>query len=75
SLTRQTPVSTNIVAAQDSEVYLCSVSVLQNLLDEVPMLRTSLADALFHQAYLQYLEMLMSVCVFSYNFAPYSEAV
>lgn len=57
SLTRQTPVSTNIVAAQDSEVYLCSVSVLQNLLDEMPMLRTSLADALFHQAYLQYLDL------------------
>lgn len=54
---RQIPAETDIVAAKASDVYLCHVSVFKKIMMEEPMFRVALAEALFSQAWSQYLDM------------------
>ncbi|MBO5155916.1 MAG: Crp/Fnr family transcriptional regulator [Prevotella sp.] len=57
AMIKQTPAETDIVAAKASDVYLCHVSVFRKIMTEEPMLRVTLAEALFSQAWSQYLDM------------------
>ncbi|MCM1312773.1 MAG: Crp/Fnr family transcriptional regulator [Bacteroides sp.] len=46
-----------IVAATDTDVMLSPLAVIQQLFDKNPMLRQTLSEGLFEQAYTQYLDM------------------
>ncbi|WP_434475863.1 Crp/Fnr family transcriptional regulator, partial [Bacteroides acidifaciens] len=50
-------VKTNIIAATDAEVIQCSVTVLKHQLANSPELHRILAEGLFRQAYMRYLDL------------------
>lgn len=57
SIFRKEPSATNIIATTDTDVLVCSGDLLRRRLESFPGLRQDLADALFRQAYLQFLDL------------------
>jgi CRP-like cAMP-binding protein len=57
SATHQMPCLTNIIAATDAEVWVCSCEVLNRVFNEDTRLHQMIADSLFHQVYSLYLDM------------------
>lgn len=57
SIVNRQPVKTDIIAATDAEVMLCPATVLMSYFEESPAMRRKLTEALFDQAYTQYLDL------------------
>lgn len=57
SIVRDVPVKTDITAATDSKLLMCSVAVLKRLLEDDSGLRNLMAEGLFNQAYTQYIDL------------------
>lgn len=56
SIVGKSVVKTCVIAATDTDVMLSPLSVMQRLLDEKPILRQTLSEGLFEQAYSLYLD-------------------
>lgn len=57
SIVRGSPSKTDITAATDTELQMCSVTVLKHLFDHKTESRNAIAEGLFNQAYTQYIDL------------------
>lgn len=51
SLVMNTPVAADIIAAKDSEVYVCNRNIVDELFEKEPKLHSAISDGFFIQAY------------------------
>lgn len=57
SIVNKEPAKTNIIAMTDTDIIRCPLSVMDGLFRSKPVLRQIMAESLFRQAYMQYLEL------------------
>lgn len=57
SLVMNTPVATDVIAAKDSEVYVCNRNIVDELFENNPKLHSAISDGLLIQTYDRYLNL------------------